>query len=287
MKRFLRPAIELLELIAGCVIFAVGFNVFLLPNDINAGGLSGLAMVFHRIFGFGSVGLFIALMNLPLFLISGYKIGKKFFLGSLIGMALSSVFIDLLAAIPAPSTEPLVGALYGGVICGIGLGLAFLSGASTGGSDIAVRLLKRKYQNVPIGTISICFDACVIAIAAVVFGRFSIALYSGVASFVSGYVVDAVVYHFDYSKIAMIITKKHELVSAEIDRQLNRGATYLHAEGSYTRENMLVVLTAVKRHQIAELKRVVMEVDPSAFVILQDAHQVLGDGFSRYSKDSL
>lgn len=287
MNKFWKPALELLELIAGCALLALGFNLFLEPNDINAGGLTGLAMVLHRVFKFGSIGLFLVLMNLPLFIISGYKIGKKFFLGSLIGMGLSSLFIDLFAFIPVPETEPLIGALYGGAVCGLGLGLAFLSGSSTGGSDIAVRLLKRRYQNVPIGTISICFDACVIVIAAVVFGKFSVALYSGIAIFVSGLVVDAVVYHFDYSKVALIITKKHEQVAAELDRQLDRGATFLRGEGSYTREEMMVVLAAVKRHQVSDLKRLVMEVDPAAFVIVQDAHQVLGDGFSRYSKDSL
>ena len=287
MKKTLRPALELLELVAGCAIFSLGFNLFLSPNEINAGGLSGLAMVLNRVFGFISIGLFMVLMNLPLFIVSGFKIGKKFFVGSLIGMGLSSVFIDLFAKIPAPETEPLIGALYGGVICGLGLGLAFLSGSSTGGSDIAVRLLKRRYQNVPIGTISICFDIIVIIIAASVFGKFSVALYSGIASFVSGLVVDAVVYHFDYSKVALIITKKHEEIAVELDRQLDRGATFLRGEGSYTREEMMVVLAAVKRHQVADLKRLVMEVDPAAFVIVQDAHQVLGDGFSRYSKDSL
>lgn len=288
MNKKLRPVIELLELVAGCAVFAVGFNLFLMPNDLNAGGLSGLAMVLYRVLGFGSVGIFIALMNMPLFIVSGFKIGKKFFVGSLIGMGLSSVFIDLFAFLPAATTEDsLVAALYGGAICGLGLGLAFLSGASTGGSDIAVRLLKRKYQNVPIGTISICFDACVIIIAAVVFKNISVALYSGIASLVSGFVVDAVVYSFDYSKVALIITKKHEEVALQIERQLDRGATYLRGEGSYTREEMMVVLTAVKRHQVSDLKRLVMEVDPAAFVIMQEAHQVLGDGFSHYSKDSL
>ena len=144
-----------------------------------------------------------------------------------------------------------------------------------------------KYQNMPIGTISICFDACVVLITAIVFKNFSVALYSGMASFVSGLVVDAVVYRFDYSKVVLIITKHHEQIAAEIDRQLDRGATYLHGEGSYTREGMMVVLTAVKRQQIADLKRLVAETDPNAFVIVQEAHQVLGDGFSRYSKDSL
>lgn len=287
MGKFRKTAIDFIKVIVGAALLALGFNLFLYPNNLNAGGLSGLAMVVVYVLGRSSIGVITALMNLPLFAIGGLKIGKKFFVGSLVGMACSALFIDLFAKIPAPTTEPLLGALYGGVICGVGLGIVFTTGTSTGGSDIVVRLLKLKYQNVPIGTISICFDACVILLTAIVFGNISIALYSGVACFVSGQVVDAVVYRFDYSRVALIITKHYEKMAYEIERQLDRGATFLHGEGSYTRENMMVVLTAVKRQQLAELKRLVSETDPDAFVIVQEAHQVLGDGFSRYSKDSL
>lgn len=287
MGKFGKTAVDLIKVIVGAALLALGFNLFLYPNNLNAGGLSGLAMVIVYVLGRSSIGVITALMNLPLFAFGGLKIGKKFFFGSLLGMACSALFIDLFAKIPAPATEPLLGALYGGAICGVGLGMVFTTGASTGGSDIAVRLLKLKYMNVPIGTISICFDAGVILLTAIVFGNFSIALYSGVACFISGQIVDAVVYRFDYSKVALIITKHHEKMAQEIEKQLDRGATYLHGEGSYTRENFMVVLTAVKRQQLAELKRLVAETDPNAFVIVQEAHQVLGDGFSRYTKDSL
>ena len=287
MKKWTKSARALLELAVGCALFALGFELFLAPNDLNAGGLSGLAMVLHRLLGVGSVGIYMGVMNLPLFIVGGFKIGKRFFLGSLVGMVLSSVLIDLFAYIPVPATEPLIGALYGGAICGLGLGLAFLSGASTGGSDIAVRLLRQHYQNVPIGTISMCFDLCVVILTSIVFRNLSIALYSGIACLITGKIVDAVVYHFDYSKVALIITKNHEEMAFQIERQLDRGATFLQGEGSYSRAPLMVVLTAVKRYQVSDLKRIAMEVDPAAFVIVQEAHQVLGDGFSRYSKDAL
>ena len=287
MKKFGATLVYILKIAIGCAMFALGFNLLLKPNHMNAGGLSGLAMIVVKLLDFGSVGTLTALLNLPLFLIAGLKIGKKFFFGSLIGMAFSSLFIDLFALIPAPETEPLVGALYGGVICGAGLGFVFMTGASTGGSDIAVRLLKYRYQNIPIGTINMCFDAVVVTLTALVFGNVSVALYSGIACFVSGQVVDAVVYRFDYSKVALIVTKKHEEMAFEIERQLDRGATFLHGEGSYTREPTMVVLTAVKRQQVTDLKRIASEVDPAAFVVVQEAHQVLGDGFSQYSKDAL
>lgn len=271
----------------GSALFALGFALFLIPNDINTGGISGLAMILRELLGFGSIGTLTLLMNIPLFLIGGLKIGKRFFAGSLIGMVVSSVLIDLFALIPFATPEPLIGGLYGGVLCGAGLGMVFMAGASTGGSDILVRLLKKKYRNLPIGSISIMFDAMVVLLTGLVFRDISKALYSGVVVFVCGQVIDAVVYRFDYSRVALIISKEHEKIAKAISDQLDRGATYLHGSGSYTHQNIEVVLAVVRKGQLAELKELVMDIDENAFVIVQEAHQVLGDGFAHYSPDSL
>ena len=273
--------------IVGSTIFAMGFAFFLQPNDMNAGGISGLAMVAVKLMGFGSVGMLSILINLPLFLLGGLKIGKRFFVGSLLGMVLSSVLIDAFAAIQFPKTEPLLATMYGGVLCGLGLGVVFIFGASTGGSDILVRLLKLRYRNVPIGQISMVFDGAVVLLTGLAFGDVSKALYTGITVFVCGQVIDAVVYRFDYSKVALIISSHHEQIAEQIGKKLDRGATYLHGEGTYTHNPTKVVLTAVKKQQVAELKELVTSIDPNAFIIVQEAHQVLGDGFSRYSKDSL
>ena len=155
--------------IVGSAVFALGFSLFLQPNEMNPGGISGLAMVAVELLGFGTTGIFSILINLPLFILGGMKIGKRFFAGSLLGMLLSSVLIDTFAAIPFVDTDPLVAALYGGVLCGLGLGVVFMSGTSTGGSDILVRLLKLKYRNVPIGQISMYFDAFVVIVTGLVF----------------------------------------------------------------------------------------------------------------------
>ena len=271
----------------GSALFALGFAMFLIPNDINTGGISGLAMILRELLGFGSIGTLTLVMNIPLFLIGGVKIGKRFFAGSLIGMVLSSVLIDLFALIPFATPEPLIGGLYGGVLCGAGLGLVFMAGASTGGSDILVRLLKNRYRNMPIGSISMMFDAMVVLLTGLVFRDISKALYSGVVVFVCGQVIDAVVYRFDYSRVALIISKEHEKIAKAISDQLDRGATYLHGAGSYTHQNIEVVLAVVRKGQLAELKELVMDIDENAFVIVQEAHQVLGDGFAHYSPDSL
>lgn len=285
--RILRKTKWIILTLLGSAVFALGFALFLEPNEINTGGISGLAMVMVKLTGVGTVGLFSILMNIPLFLIGGLKIGKRFFFGSLIGMLVSSALIDAFAMIPFVTQEPLVGGLYGGVLCGAGIGMVFTAGTSTGGSDILVRLLKRRYRNVPIGGISMAFDAVVVLLTGVVFRDITKVLYSGIVVFVAGQVMDAVVYRFDYSRVALIISVHHAQIAQAIGEKLDRGATYLHGEGSYTHNNTEVILTVVKKRQLAELKELVMEIDSNAFVIVQEAHQVLGDGFSRYSPDGL
>ena len=275
------------ENILGSTLFALGFALFLAPNSINTGGISGLAMVLVEVLGIGSVGSLSILVNLPLFVLGGLKIGRRFFAGSLLGMLLSSVLIDAFSALSFATPEPLLGVLYGGVICGLGLGVVFVSGTSTGGSDILVRLLKLRYRNVPIGQISMIFDGLVVILTGIAFQDVSKALYSGVTVFLCGKMVDAVVYKFDYSKVALIISPAYEAIAGEIGKKLDRGATFLHAEGSYSGNSTKVVLVAVKKQQLAELTELVSELDPDAFIIVQEAHQVLGDGFKRYSKNGL
>ena len=275
------------KIILGSAIFAIGFDLFLGPNDLNAGGVSGISMILVHLIGFGSVGTVTMLINLPLFIIGGLKIGKKFFLGSLVGMISSSVLLDAFALVPAVPVEPLVAALYGGALCGLGLGTVFAAGASTGGSDIVVRLLKMKYRNVPIGTINMIFDLTVAALTGIVYWDITKALYSGIAIFITGKIIDAVVYRFDYSKVVLIISNQYERIADFVMRELDRGATYLEGTGSYSGNSRKVIMTVVKPTQIADLKEAVMAIDPSAFLVVQDAHQVLGEGFAHYSKDSL
>lgn len=273
--------------LGGSLVFSVGFSFFLQPNDMSPGGISGLALVITELLGFGSVGLLSILINLPLFILGGMKIGKRFFLGSLLGMLFSSVMIDAWAMLSIPAVEPLLGVLYGGVVCGLGLGAVFVCGTSTGGSDILVRLLKLRWRNVPIGQISMGFDIIVVVLTGLVFRDVTKALYTGVTAYICGKVIDGVVYNFDYSKVALIISSEYEAIAKAIGERLDRGATFLHGEGSYSHTPTKVVLAAVKKQQIAELKELVVELDPNAFIIVQEAHQVLGDGFSRYTKNSL
>ncbi len=281
-----------LTTIVGSFIFGAGYVLFLGSNDLNAGGISGLAAIIVQLINpdgtipFVSVGVLSILINLPLFAIGGLKIGKRFFFGSLLGLGVSSLAIDYLP-IGLVLDEPLLAALYGAVVTGFGLGLVFMSGTSTGGSDIVVRLVKLKARNTNIGVIAMSFDVIVVALTGIVFKNVENALYTGIAAFMCSKVIDLVVYGFDNTKTALIITNEYEKVAQKIGKELGRGATYLYSQGSYSRKEGKVVLVAVYPRQVAELKELVVSVDPNAFIILQEAHQVLGYGFASHTKDSL
>lgn len=291
MKKLWNKIGWIVNTIVGSVILGASYAIFLAPIGLNAGGISGLAAVIVELVNkdgsipFLTIGTLTIAINLPLFVIAGMKIGKRFFFGSLLGMFVSSMMMDYFPLHLV--LEPLMAGLYGGALIGFGVGLVFAAGTSTGGSDIVVRLVKLKARNVNLGQIMISFDVFVIALTGLVFGDVEHALYTGIAIFLVGKVMDMVVYGFDNSKTALIITAKHEEVSQAISEKLHRGTTYLYSQGSYSHKDGKVVLVAVYPKQVAMLKDIVVSIDPYAFVILQEAHQVLGDGFLRHSKDSL
>lgn len=281
---------NILMIFFGSTLFALGFDLFLEPSGINCGGVSGIAMliVYATQPKWLTVGIVSAMINIPLFFFGYRQIGKYFFFGSMFGMLISSVGFDLFAKIlPIVQMDPLVAAIFGGVAVGAGLGVVFLAGASTGGTDIVARLLKLKFRNFPIGKIMLCMDLMIAAATGIVYRQFTNTLYSIVTLYLSSVVLDKVVYGFDYAKVALIISDRFEEIATAIDGKLDRGVTLLQGQGFYRRSDKYVLLSAVKKKQLAQLKELVMGIDPEAFIILQDAQQVLGDGFKRYDRFEL
>ncbi|MBQ4424974.1 MAG: YitT family protein [Lachnospiraceae bacterium] len=276
-----------LTILIGCALYAFGFDYFWAPHGFNGGGTSGLALVFVTATGIGSTGLINFILNLPLFVLGYAKIGRRFFVGSLIGMLSTSIFLDLFSRLPVVEMEPMLAVLYGGAISGVGLGLVMRAGASGGGTDILVRLLKLRFPNASAGSINLVCDATVVILTAIVFKNVMVGLYCGIAIVVYAQVFDAVIYSFDYSKVAMIISAKHEAIAEAITVKMDRGVTYLYGEGYYSHHESRIILTAISKRQLAELKELVVEIDPDAFVIIQESHQVLGNGFAHYSKTDL
>lgn len=286
-KKLLRWARDIVVITAGCALFGLGFDLFLQPNQINVGGMSGVGQIISHLTGFGSVAFWTFLINVPLFLLGLKSIGQQFFIGSLLGMLLSNLFLELFSGLPVPQTEPLLAVLYGGLLSGLGLGMIFAIGASTGGSDILSRLLRPKFPNLPIGKIMLAIDAAVVILTGIVFQDINKTLYSAVCIYISSVMLDTVVYGMDYSTVALIISDHHDEIGKKICEQMERGVTILDGRGFYSGKDKQVLLSAIKKKQVAELKQIVIDVDPDAFIILQDAHQVLGDGFKRYNKNDL
>lgn len=284
-----KPTMSLLRymalMIVGNAIFALGFDLFLVPQALNIGGLSGLAMLVQYLVGRGGIGFYTAVMNVPLFILGYHYIGKSFFFGSLLGTVFSSLFIDLFAALPTVELDPVLSVIFGGGVAGVGLGMVFLTGASTGGTDILARVLKKKFHVQKLGAMTLAVDILVLAMTGFVFGDVTKALYSAITLFICTKVIDTVLYGLDNSCVALIITERHDDVYLAIDRQLDRGATFLNGVGGYTKTPKTVLMTAVKSRQVSELKLLVQCIDPDAFMIVQPAHQVLGLGFKRYSDD--
>ena len=281
---------NILMIFFGSTLFALGFDLFLEPSGISCGGVSGIAMlvVYTTQSKWLTVGLLSAMINIPLFFFGYKQIGKYFFFGSMFGMLISSIGFDLFAKIlPVVTMDPLVAAVFGGVTIGVGLGVVFLAGASTGGADIVARLLKLKLRNFPLWKLMLCMDLAIAVATGVVYRQFTNTLYSIVTLYLSSIMLDKVVYGFDYAKVALIISDKYEEIAAAIDARLDRGVTLLQGQGFYKRNDKYVLLSAVKRKQLAQLKELVMTIDPAAFIILQDAQQVLGDGFKRYDRFEL
>ena len=222
----------------------------------------------------------VMVMNIPLFVVAWKRFGVRFIVYSLIGMVADSLFIDLFSSLHIVLTnDTLLASVYGGILNGLGSGLVYHVGATTGGTDIAARLVRKKYPYMNFGTVSLALNTVVVAAFAVIFHRADSAMYTIITMFVSSRIVNLILYGLENSGVCYIITVKPKEISRHIGERLHRGATILHGEGAYSGEDRFVVLCAVKRQQIPELRRIVTEVDGNSFVIVTQSHEVFGENF--------
>lgn len=269
----------------GCVLFALSFDLFLDPSRIAPGGVSGLAMVVKYLTGL-PIGMGILLMNIPLQIAAFLKLGKRFILYTAYATVLSSVLIDLWAFLPAFTNDLLLASIYGGLLMGAGMGMVFAGGATTGGSDVISKLVRLRYPHVRLGKIILLVDCGIVAISATVFQDINRALYAAISLYVSSLVIDLIMNGFDYATMIYIISDFSSEIAAKIQDKLERGVTYLSGQGAYEGAPKKVILCTVKRNESAALYDIVHEIDPNAFLIASEAHQVFGCGFSPYRKSS-
>ena len=269
------------QIFIGCVLGAAAYPLFLTPNHIAPGGLTGIAMVFNYLFN-APVGTTSLLMNVPLFLIGFRAMGRVFVFRSLIAALLFSFMIDILP-LPVASMDPLLGAVFGGVLLGVGLGLILRGGATTGGTDMAARMLHKKFQHISVGTILFAID-CVSVLMAGISIEVEYALYALICIYISDKVVDMVMTGVTHEKACYIISNHHEQIKQEIMIKLERGVTVLRAEGGWSRQDRPVLLCVLSAQEVGRVKAIVRTVDETAFVFISDAHEVLGEGFRKLAE---
>lgn len=266
---------------AGVLLTALGLDMFLIPNKIAAGGVSGIATILYYLINV-PVGLAMLSLNVPLFAAGIYRLGLRFGFRSLFGTVALSVAVDTLAPfLPVPTQDILLASLFGGVLVGLGLGLVFRYNGTTGGTDLAAAVL-RTYTGANIGQLLFLVDATVVVAAGIVFKSAELAMYALITIFVTAWMIDLVQEGFSYTKAFLIISDQPSEIVSAIVRGLNRGATAWQAWGAYTGTEKEIVLSVVNRSEVTRLKEIVYEADPRAFVILADVHEVLGEGFKQY-----
>lgn len=275
-------------IIVASVIYAVGFNWCYKPNEIAFGGITGVGQIINLILPWAPIGTVVIILNIPLFLLGWKLLGGRLLVTSLFAMAASSVCIDLLDTIYVfTPMEPMLACIFGGVLLGLSLGLVFQQEATTGGTDLIARLLKIKVAWLPMGKLLLGIDLVVIVAAAVAFRSLYSALYGLVGLYISTLVMDMVLYGMDNAKVAYIISDSHKEIAAAIIKDLDRGVTLLHGEGAWSGAEKKVIMCAFKQRQIVEIKKMVKEIDPAAFIIVCEAHEVLGDGFREYKQNDI
>lgn len=287
---------DYLYIVIGCIIAAIAIDVFLVPYKIAPGGLTGLATILFHITSVGiPVGTLILILNVPLFL-GGFRfIGKRFIVKTLFSTVLLSAFIDLfepftqrfinqyldkVTDVPYGSNL-LLYCVIGGFVMGIGLGLVFRAGATTGGTDLAAKILHRFIPHFTVGQILLVIDGLVVLLAAIAFKSFLLGLYATVAIYISSKVIDTILEGVNYAKAVFIISDQADLISQKVMREIDRGVTGLSGTGMYTGTEKRVLLCVLERTQIPKLKELVKDVDPKAFVVMTDVREVLGEGFKK------
>lgn len=272
----------------GAACFAVGFIWFYQPNDIASGGLTGIAQLINHIFPHIPVGVTVIVLNIPLFILGWKLIGGKLLVGSLWAMFISSIIIDAITPLPFwQPMDPMLASIFGGVSMGLSLGLIIQQGSTTGGTDLLARLLKLKLAWLPMGKLLLIIDAVVIVGVAIAFRTLNTMLYGIVAMYIASLVMDGVLYGLDNAKVAYIISDSNDEISRMLVHDLDKGVTIIPGSGGYSGAEKKVLMCAFKQKEIAVIKAAVKEVDPDAFLIVCNAHEILGEGFRTYKKDDV
>ena len=269
---------EGIETIIGAIIMALGTSLFLLPNQLSSGGFAGIATIIYYFLHI-PMGTTILAFNIPLFIMAVYKLGKNFFVKSLIGTTTFSFFIDIFDKLNPLTDDRFLACIYGGIIIGLGTAIILKANSSTGGSDL-VGFIARSYKpNLRVGKIIIIIDTIIVILNMIFFKEIEIGLYSAIAIYLMGKMIDIIFEGIYFTKLLIIISNKNEEIAKEIGNKIQRGTTGLYGKGMYTQKDKLILICAASRGDIARIKDIARQIDKNSFIIIANAREVVGNGF--------
>lgn len=276
-----RTIMEIIGTILGAFVMAIGVALFLLPNQLSSGGVSGIATITYYLFNI-PMGTMIIMINAPLFLFSIYKIGKEFFFKSLIGTVALSVFIDILDYIEPLTQDRFLACVYGGIIIGLGTAIILKVNSSTGGSDLISQIARKYNPTIRSSNIIVILDIIIVTLNMIVFREIEIGLYSAITIYLMGKIIDILFEGIYFTKLILIISDKNEEISKEIEEKVQRGITGLYGKGMYTGKEKLVLMCAASRGDISRIKIIAKGIDPKSFIIVTNSREVVGLGFKKH-----
>jgi len=269
---------DIFVIIAGSFLFAMSINMFIVPGGIILGGATGFATIINRFTGL-KIGTILILINIPLIILSLRRLGKAFLIKTAIGTLATSLAVNFLTFFPKPVDNPLLSSIFGGITIGASLGILFSKGYTTGGADILVFLLKRRFRQLSNGTLVLIIDVIVVTSSALILKNLDTIFYSAIIIYVQTLVMDFVMNGAKRSKMSIIISNEINQIAERISSDLDRGITILYGRGWYSGENREVILCVISPSQVYQMKKIVHSVDPNAFIIFTEASEVFGEGF--------
>ena len=275
-----RIFVEMILTIIGSGIMAAGISLLLLPNQLSSGGIAGIATITYYLLKI-PMGTMILLINIPLFLFSFFKIGKSFFIKSLIGTISLSYFIDFFDKFEPLTHDRLLACIYGGILIGLGTAILLKGGSSTGGSDLISFIIKEYRPEIRASNVITLIDIGIISLNVIFFREIEIGLYSAIAIYIMGKIIDIVFEGIDFTKLLLIVSDKTEEIAKEIGEKVQRGATGIYGKGMYTNEDKLILMCAASRRDMNRIKLIAKKIDQRAFIIITNSREVVGLGFKK------
>ena len=269
---------EIIYIVIGCMLMAIGTSLFLLPNKLSTGGFSGIATVTYYLFKY-PLGTTMLILNIPLFIIALIRVGKETTIKGIIGTFLLSSFIDLFDNIEPLTSDRFLACIYGGIFVGIGTAIILKAHASTGGTDMLSYVIRSYRPNFRPGNLIVIVDTIIVFFNVIVFKQIEIGLYSAIAIYIMGKMIDFVFEGIYFTKNMFIVSNKYKEIAKEIGEKLERGSTAIYAKGMYTKERKMMLWCVGSRNEVARIKEIAKKIDPESFIVISNAREAWGKGF--------